>query len=72
MNKFKKISILAVLAMLFVFALFSNSSCNIYKFNEETIPDSIKTVKINFIENKAINTCAPIVVDAQLARRLRR
>ena len=42
MNKFKKISILAVLAMLFVFALFSNSSCNIYKFNEATIPDSIK------------------------------
>ena len=53
MNKFKKISILAVLAMLFVFALFSNSSCNIYKFNEATIPDSIKTEKINFIENKA-------------------
>jgi len=53
MNKLKKISILAVLAILFVFALFSNSSCNIYKFNEATIPDSIKTVKINFIENKA-------------------
>lgn len=34
-------------------AIFSNSGCNIYKFNEATIPDSIKTVKVNFIENKA-------------------
>lgn len=53
MNTIKKISALAVPVMLFVFAMFSNSSCNIYKFNEATIPDSIKTVKINFIENKA-------------------
>lgn len=29
------------------------TGCNIYKFNEATIPDSIKTVKVNFIENKA-------------------
>lgn len=30
------------------------SSCNIYKFNEAgSIPDSIKTVKVNYIENKA-------------------
>ena len=27
--------------------------CNIYKFNEATVPDSIKTVKVNFIENRA-------------------
>lgn len=53
MNTIKKISILAVLAMLFVFAVFSNSSCNIYKFNEATIPDSIKTVKIVQLLNKA-------------------
>lgn len=42
--------------LLVAFALFlapSFTSCNIYKFNEATIPDSIKTVKINFIENKA-------------------
>jgi len=31
----------------------SFTSCNIYKFNEATIPDSIKTVKIKYIENKA-------------------
>jgi hypothetical protein len=29
------------------------SACNIYKFNEATIPDSIRTVKLNFIENRA-------------------
>ncbi len=46
-----------IIALLFIasglFAVMSNSSCGIYKFNEATIPDSIKTVKINFIENKA-------------------
>jgi len=31
----------------------SFTSCNIYKFNEATIPDSIKTVKLNLIENRA-------------------
>lgn len=36
-----------------LFLVPSLTSCNIYKFNEATIPDSIKTVKINFIENKA-------------------
>ncbi len=34
-------------------AMFSTSSCGIYKFNDASIPDSIKTVKVNFIENKA-------------------
>ncbi|MES1220616.1 MAG: LptE family protein [Bacteroidota bacterium] len=29
------------------------SSCSIYRFKDVSIPDSIKTVKINFIENKA-------------------
>ena len=30
-----------------------NSSCNVYKFRDIAIPDSIKTIKINFIENRA-------------------
>jgi hypothetical protein len=30
-----------------------SSSCRVYKFNEATVPDSIKTVKVNFIENRA-------------------
>ncbi len=32
---------------------FGNSSCNVYKFRDIAIPDSIKTIKINFIENRA-------------------
>lgn len=32
---------------------FFNTSCSIYKFRDVSIPDSIKTVKVNFIENKA-------------------
>jgi hypothetical protein len=35
------------------FVSFSNISCNIYKFRDISIPDSIKTVKVNFIENRA-------------------
>lgn len=31
----------------------SQSGCGIYSFNGGTIPDSIKTVKVNFIDNKA-------------------
>ncbi len=31
----------------------TGSSCNIYKFRDISIPDSIKTVKVNFIENRA-------------------
>jgi len=29
------------------------SSCSIYRFKDVSIPDSIKTVKVNYIENKA-------------------
>lgn len=29
------------------------TGCGIYKFNEATIPPDVKTVKVNFIENKA-------------------
>ena len=36
-----------------VFAIFFNSGCNIYRFRDVSIPDSIRTVKINFIENRA-------------------
>lgn len=32
---------------------FSNSGCGVYRFNDASIPDSIKTIKINFFENKA-------------------
>jgi hypothetical protein len=43
-----------VLPLVILIALFTgNTSCRIYKFNEATVPDSIKTVKVNFIENRA-------------------
>ena len=31
----------------------TTSSCSIYRFKDVSIPDSIKTVKVNYIENKA-------------------
>ncbi|MBS1918865.1 MAG: hypothetical protein JST17_01285 [Bacteroidetes bacterium] len=39
----------ALLMLLFIFI----SSCNIYKFHDVSIPIDIKTVKVNYIENKA-------------------
>ncbi|MBI5857126.1 MAG: hypothetical protein HZB42_05710 [Sphingobacteriales bacterium] len=49
----KKIFLL-LLPFVLGFAFFSfNSSCNIYRFKDVSIPDSIKTVKVNFIENRA-------------------
>lgn len=44
--------LLPLAAFLFLTSLV-NSGCNIYKFNEAVVPDSIKTIKINYIENKA-------------------
>jgi hypothetical protein len=41
-----------------------NGSCNIYRFRDVSIPDTIKTVKINFIENRAR------LVNPQLSQRL--
>ena len=35
------------------FWLASLSSCGVYRFKDTTIPDSVKTIKISYIENKA-------------------
>lgn len=43
--------ILPIIALIWLSA--SISSCGIYRFKDVSIPDSIKTVKVNFIENKA-------------------
>lgn len=43
----------AFVITLLSFIFFSNSSCNVYKFRDISVPDSIKTVKVNFIENRA-------------------
>src|SRR5215216_3787734 len=43
-----------LLSALLVLSSLCNTGCGIYGFTEKgTIPDSIKTVKINFIENEA-------------------
>jgi hypothetical protein len=46
-------SYIVLIAVALVFIAAGNSSCNVYKFRDISIPDSIKTVKVNFIENKA-------------------
>lgn len=50
--KIKFIIVLAVIAMgaSFVVPL---SGCGVYRFSDASVPDSIKTIKVNFIENKA-------------------
>lgn len=60
----KKISVFIAAVILITAALFGNSSCGIYKFNDASVPDSIKTVKVNFIENRAT------YVNPQLSPRL--
>jgi hypothetical protein len=47
---------MALSALLFLFSmplLFSTTGCLRYAFNSAVIPDSVKTVKVNFIENRA-------------------
>ena len=52
MQATKKIGLLIVLCAI-CGAAFFNSSCNIYRFRDVSIPDTIKTIKVNYIENKA-------------------
>ena len=53
MKTTSKIFLLIIVSLAGLLSLFSNSSCGIYKFNEASIPDSIKTVKVSLFENKA-------------------
>ncbi len=48
----KKIFLLLVPGTLLL-AFFLTGSCNIYRFRDISIPDSIKTVKVNFFVNRA-------------------
>jgi hypothetical protein len=45
-------SLVLIPCLLFILSI-SNSGCLTYKFNEATVADSIKTIKVNFIENRA-------------------
>ena len=44
-----------VIAGFFILLLIgtTNSGCGVYRFNDASIPDSVKTIRINFFENKA-------------------
>jgi outer membrane lipopolysaccharide assembly protein LptE/RlpB len=54
MNKKHILSLSSFLAFLFLmFNLMTTTGCGVYRFNDVSIPDSIKTVRINFIENRA-------------------
>ena len=48
-----RLAIILPLAAFLFFTSLVNTGCGIYKFNEAVVPDSIKTIKVNFIENKA-------------------
>lgn len=49
----KKIILLLLTAGSLWFITTLNSGCKIYKFADVSIPDSIKTVRVQFIENRA-------------------
>ncbi len=44
---------LILFSSLFIFIAFATTSCGAYSFSGASVPDSIKTVKVNFLENKA-------------------
>ena len=48
----KKTYILVLAGILIALATF-NSSCGVYSFADVSIPDSIKTIRVNFLENRA-------------------
>ena len=52
MCSIKKVSFLVLAACLVALATF-NSSCGVYSFADVSIPDSIKSIRVNFIENRA-------------------
>ena len=53
MKLLKKIFVILLPCTLCIAVSFTNSGCNIYRFKDVSVPDSIKTVKVNYIENHA-------------------
>ena len=51
--KIKRTRILLLSLLVYSFFNFTSLTSCVYKFQDITIPDTIKTVKINFIENRA-------------------
>lgn len=54
----------AALAIMVGFCILLATGCGIYTFRDASIPDNIKTIKINFIENRAS------IVNPQLSSKL--
>jgi len=50
---YKSTPLLFFIAAILLFLQMGLNSCGIYRFTDASVPDSIKTVKVNFIENKA-------------------
>ncbi len=53
MKKLSSLIPAGLLALVVAVALFNSSSCGIYRFSDAAIPDSIKTIKVNLLENRA-------------------
>ena len=53
MIKTKKIVAFLIVELVFAFLLFSNTNCKVYSFTGTTIPTDIKTVRVQYLENKA-------------------
>ena len=69
MIRFRKISPRLQVISSLIFALFFNLGCNVYKFNTASIPPEIKTVRVNYIDNKARYTNSQL--SPQLTEKLR-
>lgn len=53
MIKIKKIAAFIIVELVFAFLLFSNLNCKVYSFTGASIPPEIKTIRVQYLENKA-------------------
>jgi len=52
-NKTRNVFVFGIAVIVLLSLSLGNSSCSVYKFRDIAIPDSIRTIKVNFIENRA-------------------
>jgi len=53
MKKLSNLIPAGLLVLVIALALTSSTGCGIYKFNDAAIPDSIKTIRVNLLDNRA-------------------
>lgn len=53
MKNLTRIAFVLAAAIAVLITVASNTGCGIYKFSDASVPDSIKTIKINLVENRA-------------------